>query len=199
MLVPFKHNIEASKVGMAQASFMGQAPPIVQALLVAQTTYVTVPTSNAKKPKIIMREKFYKTRLKFRGFMQQVNLFLQLHFSCYPDESTQVAFIGSLLLGNAFSWFAPFLKKHSPILQDMAQFEALFTVVFGDSDRDRVAETRMQSLRQGTRSATIYAIEFQQFICNLEWNDKAFINRLRYGLKDNVKDLLITMPKVETL
>jgi hypothetical protein len=81
----------------------------------------------------------------------------------------------------------------------MAQFEALLTAAFGDSDRERMVETKMKNLRQGTRSAAIYATEFQQLTCDLEWNDKAFINRFRYGLKDDVKDLLITMPKVETL
>jgi hypothetical protein len=38
-----------------------------------------------------MPEKFDGTRSKFRGFVQQVNLFLQLHPSRYPDDSTQVA------------------------------------------------------------------------------------------------------------
>ena len=110
-----------------------------------------------------------------------------------------MALIGSLSLGNALSWFVPFLEKRSPILRDMAQFEALLTIAFGNSDRERVAEAKMQSLRLGTRSIVIYAVEFQQLIYNLEWNNKAFINRFRYGLKDDVKDLLITMPKVETL
>jgi hypothetical protein len=81
----------------------------------------------------------------------------------------------------------------------MAQFEAFFTAAFGDSDRERAAETKMQSLCQGTRSVAIYAAEFQQLTCDLEWDDKAFINRFQYGLKDDVKDLLINMPKVETL
>jgi hypothetical protein len=84
-----------------------------------------------------------------------------------------------------------------PVLQDMAQFEALFTVAFGDSDRKRVARTKIQSLRQGTRSVNIYVVELQQLTCDLEWNNKAFINRFQYGLKDNVKDILITMPKIE--
>jgi hypothetical protein len=122
---------------------------------------------------------------------------LRLHPSHYPDDSSQVAFIGSLLLENVFSWFVPFLEKHLPVLQDMAQFEALFTVAFGDSDRKRVARTKIQSLRQGTRSVNIYVVELQQLTCDLEWNNKAFINRFQYGLKDNVKDILITMPKIE--
>jgi hypothetical protein len=108
----------------------------------------------------IMLEKFDGTRSKFYGFVQHVNLFLQLHPSRYPDDSMQVAFIGSLLSGNALSWFAPFLEKHSPVLQDIVLFEALFTAAFGDSDRERVAETKMQSLRQRTRSVAIYVGKF---------------------------------------
>jgi hypothetical protein len=107
-----------------------------------------------------MPEKFHGTRSKFRGFVQQVNIFLRLHPSRYPDDAMQVAFIGSLLSGSALSWFVPFLEKHSPILQDMVQFEALFTAAFGNSDRERVAETKMQSLCQGTRSAAIYVTKF---------------------------------------
>jgi hypothetical protein len=50
----------------------------------------------------------------------------------------------------------------------MAQFEALFTTAFGDSDRERVTETKMQSLCQRTQSAAIYAAKFQQLTCDLE-------------------------------
>jgi hypothetical protein len=131
--------------------------------------------------------------------VQEVNLFLWLHPSRYLDDSMQVAIIGSLLSGNAFSCFAPFLEKRLPVLQNMAQFEALFTTAFGDSDRERMTKTKMQSLRQETRSIAIYVAEVQQLTCVLEWNDKAFINRFWYDLKDNVKDLLITMSKVESL
>jgi hypothetical protein len=141
---------------------------MAQALPVAQTTHANVPAGSAKEPKFIMPKKFDGIRSKFRGLVQQVNLFLRLHPSRYPDDSMQVAFIGSLLSGNAISWFVPFLEKRLPILQDMAQFEDLFTAAFGDSDRERVAETKMQSLRQETRSTAIYAAEFQQLTCDLE-------------------------------
>src|SRR4029079_4603009 len=65
--------------------------------------------------------------------------------------------------------------------------------------RERVAETKLVSLRQGSRSATTYAAEFQNLVCDVDWNDKALINQFRYGLKDNVKDLLLTMPKAKSL
>jgi hypothetical protein len=88
-----------------------------------------------------------------------------------------MASIGSLLLGNVLFRFLPYLIKHLPVLQDMVQFEALFTTTFGDRDRERVVEIKMQSLCQGTQSVVIYAAEFQQLTCDFEWNNKAFINR----------------------
>jgi hypothetical protein len=102
-----------------------------------------------------------------------------------------VAFIGSLLSRNALSWFTPFLEKHLLVLQDMVQIEALFIAAFGDSDRERVAETKMQSLRQGIRSTVFYTTKFQQLTCDLKWNDKAFINCFLYGLKNDINDVTI--------
>jgi hypothetical protein len=69
---------------------MGQAPPMAQALPVAQTTHANVPVGKAKEPKFIMPEKFDGTRSKFRGFVQQVNLLLWLHPSRYPYDSSQL-------------------------------------------------------------------------------------------------------------
>jgi hypothetical protein len=136
---------------------------MAQTLPIAQTAYANVPTSNAKEPKFIMPEKFDGTQSKFRGFVH--------------DDSIQMASIGSLLLGNVLFRFLPYLIKHLPVLQDMVQFEALFTTTFGDRDRERVVEIKMQSLCQGTQSVVIYAAEFQQLTCDFEWNNKAFINR----------------------
>jgi hypothetical protein len=58
------------------------------------------------------------------------------------DQSFVVLY--NRLSGNVFSWFAPFLEKRSLTLQDMAQFKALFAAIFGESDREKVAETKMQ-------------------------------------------------------
>ena len=148
---------------------------------------------------ISMPEKFDGTRSKFRGFLQQVKLYLRLHPFQYPDGFTQVGFIGALLSGSALSWFAPLMEKDSRILYDLNAFLEAFTATFGESDRERVAETKLVSLRQGSRSATTYAAEFQNLACDVDWNDKALINQFRYGLRDNVKDLLLTMPKAESL
>ena len=114
-------------------------------------------------------------------------------------DFARLLFIGTLLSGNARSWFAPLLKKDSPILYNLEAFMGRFTAAFGDSNREGVAERKIQQLRQESRSAAIYAAEFQQLTCGLDWNDKAFMTRFQYGLRDDVKNSLITMPKVDTL
>ena len=140
------------------------------------STQKSIDSNFGNEPKISLLEKFDGTRSKFRGFLQQVKLFLRLHPLRYPNGATQVGFIGALLSGNALSWFAPLMEKNSPLLDDLDKFIEVFTSTFGDSDRERVAETKIQNLRQGLRSAAIYAVEFQQLTCDFDWNDKAFIN-----------------------
>jgi len=89
----------------------------------------------APEPKISLPEKFDGTRLKFRGFVSQVRLIMQLHPSHYFDDTTHVGFIGTLLTGTAVAWFAPVLETSSPLLQDFNAFMAKFEAVFGDSDK----------------------------------------------------------------
>lgn len=164
-----------------------------------QAVQVNTMAAGTKEPKVSLPEKFDGTRSKFRGFVQQVKLFLRLSPSQYSDDFTKVGLIGTLLSGSALAWFAPLMERNSPLLNNFDDFLKAFSATFGDGDRERVAETKIQSLQQGSRSAAIYASEFQQLTCDLDWNDKALINRFRYGLKDDVKDLLLTMPKVDTL
>jgi hypothetical protein len=179
------HSLQQEVVRLREASHVPHTTPVDRISM--------------KEPKASMPDKFDGTRSNFRGFVQQVRLYLRLYPFCYPDGFTQVAFIGTLLSGNARSWLAPLLEKDSPILYNLEAFMERFTAAFGDSDREGVAERKIQNLRQGSRSAAIYAAEFQQLTCDLDWNDKAFMTRFRYGLRDDVKNLLITMPKVDTL
>jgi hypothetical protein len=54
----------------------------------------------------------------------------------------------------------------------MAEFEA----VFGDSDKARTSANRLRHLQQGTCSAIIYASEFRQLACDVNWGEAALID-----------------------
>ncbi len=49
----------------------------------------------APEPKISLPEKFDGTRPKFRGFVSQVRLIMQLHPRRYLDDTTRVGFVGT--------------------------------------------------------------------------------------------------------
>ncbi|KAH7278834.1 hypothetical protein KP509_38G058100 [Ceratopteris richardii] len=146
-------------------------------------------TSFMKEPKICMPQKFDDDRTKFRGFLQQVKLYIRMQPDRYPDDASKVA----------LSWFAPILEKDMAVLHDYEGFLRELIATFGDADTSRVAETKLQKLRQGNRPASTYASEFRQLICDLTWHEDYFISQFRWGLRDDVKDLLLTMPEVKTL
>jgi hypothetical protein len=111
----------------------------------------------ALEPHISLPEKFDGTRLKFRGFVSQVRLIMQLHPRHYFDDTTRVGFVGTLFTRTAVAWFAPILETSSPLLQDFNAFMAEFEAVFGDSDKARTLANKLRRLQQGTRSAIVYA------------------------------------------
>jgi hypothetical protein len=147
----------------------------------------------APEPKISLPEKFDGTRPKFRGFVSQVRLIMQLHPRRYLDDTTHVGFVGTLLTGTAVAWFAPILETSSPFLQDFNAFMAEFEAVFGDSDKARTSANKLRRLQQGTRSAIVYASEFRQLACDVNWGEAALIDQFRCGLRDDVQDLLLTL------
>jgi hypothetical protein len=115
----------------------------------------------ALEPQISLLEKFDGTRLKFRGFVSQVRLIMQLHPRHYFDDTTCVGFVGTLFTRTATAWFAPILETSSPLLQDFNAFMAKFETVFGDSDKAKTSANKLRHLQQGTRLAIIYASKFK--------------------------------------
>jgi hypothetical protein len=147
----------------------------------------------ALEPQISLPEKFDRTCLKFRGFVSQVRLIMQLHPCRYFDDTIRVGFVGTLLIGAAPTWFAPILETSCPLLQDFNAFMAEFQAVFGDSDKVRTSANKLRRLQQGTRSAIIYASEFRQLACDVNWGEAPLIDQFRCGLRDDVQDLLLTL------
>jgi hypothetical protein len=101
---------------------------------------------------------------------------MQLHPRRYFDDTTRVGFVRTLLTGTTAAWFVPILETSSPLLQDFNAFMAEFEVVFGDSDKARTSANKLHHLQQGTRSAIVYASEFKQLACDVNWGEAALID-----------------------
>jgi hypothetical protein len=95
------------------------------------------------EPQITLPENFDGMRPKFRSFVSQVRLIMQLHPRRDFDDTTRVGFVGTLLTGTIATWFAPILETSSPLLQDFNAFMAEFETVFGDSDKARTSANKL--------------------------------------------------------
>lgn len=152
-----------------------------------------------KEPRVSLPDKFDGDRTKLRDFVNQIRLVFRLQPQRYSTEEIQVGFIGTLLTGTALSWFSSLLEKNSPLLTNRDQFLEELSRTFGERDRALIATTKLRSLQQRSRPASAYVAEFQQIACDLEWNDAALITMFRWGLRDDIKTLLLNLPKPTTL
>jgi hypothetical protein len=178
--------------------------PPVQPLPQASTSKEAVAplfeeTRSLKEPRVSLPEKFDGTRSKFRGFVNQVRLITFLQPQRYPTEESRVGLVGTLLTGQALSWFAPLFETRSPILSNFEAFLEAFAEAFGEHDKARWATTKIRALRQGSRSASVYASEFRQLACDINWDEQALMSQFYWGLRDDVKDLLLALPDPQTL
>jgi hypothetical protein len=91
-------------------------------------------------------------------------------------------------------------EQNSFLLENFEAFMKEFSATFGDIDKARMANSKIRELHQGSRPASACAFEFRQLACDVGWeSDMALVRQFHWGLKEDVKDLLLTMPDVSTL
>ena len=162
----------------------------------------TMPTLSSPyilESKLSLLDKFDDTRARLRGFINQIRLIIRLQPQRYPTDFSQVGLVGTLLSGPAQAWFAPLVETASPLLENFSEFIADLEATFGETDRRRTALTKLFSLQQGSRPASIYASEFRQLACDVNWDDQALCDQFRRGLRNDVKNLLLNFPEPTSL
>lgn len=190
------HNDGASGIAQPRVHQLQTSAP--EEAIPAMARQVPV-VQQRKEPRVSLPDKFDGTRSKFRGFVNQIRLITVLQPERYPTEESRVGLVGTLLTGQALSWFAPLFEKRSPILNNFETFLEAFAEAFGEHDKARWATTKIRSLRQGTHSVSVYASDFRQLACDINWDEEALMSQFYWGLRDDVKDLLLSLPDPRTL
>jgi hypothetical protein len=103
-----------------------------------------------------------------------------------------------LFTGQALSWFTPLFKRRAPDLNNFEVFLAAFAKAFGNHEKAHSATTKIRILRQGSCPTFVYASDFRLLACNINWNKEALMSQFHWRLRDNVKDLLLSMPNLQT-
>ncbi|KAG9087681.1 hypothetical protein FS749_002750 [Ceratobasidium sp. UAMH 11750] len=124
---------------------------------------------------------------------------MEVYFNDYgtyfTDEKRIDATLVNMKEGEATKWAKPLLAKRlagtaHPALVSWQAFKHAFLLTFGDPIKKERAIRDIGKFKQ-TRSAKEYATEFRILMDELDWDEKALIDKFRMGLKDNVqKDIL---------
>mgnify|MGYP000238102550 FL=1 len=59
----------------------------------------------------------------------------------------------------------------------------------------RTKINKIRRLHQGDHPASVYAADFRLLASDIPWNDQALMEQFRYGLRNDVKDLLLIFPE----
>jgi Retrotransposon gag protein len=145
-------------------------------------------------------ERFDGTPALLRPFLAQLSLMFRLYPHSYPSEALQVGLIGSLLTGTAADWLTTVTSDPLPaIFNNVRGFTDKLAEVFGEHDAQLTADSKIRQLRQTTLNVQEYNIAFRKLAILIGWNDTALISQYRWGLRDDIKNLLISIQYVNSL
>ena len=87
------------------------------------------------------------------------------------------------------------VRKGISITKQFWRIISEFKACFGDTNNIRTAINKIWRLRQGDHPASAYAADFRLLAADIPWDDQALMEQFRYGLRNGVKDLLLTFPE----
>ena len=147
-----------------------------------------------------MSEKFNGDCAKCIDFIRHVKLFICMQPWRYPNATSKVELVSTLLISIASNWFLSLVKDNLPLLNDFEEFIANLFIAFGEPDRNMTTNSKKTSLCQGPRSSVDYAFEFKKSLHTDNFlMEMALIRQFQWGLRDEIKYLLLTMPEPSSL
>ncbi|MGL5783088.1 MAG: DUF4939 domain-containing protein, partial [Plesiomonas shigelloides] len=125
-----------------------------------------------------------------RGFLLQVNLYMEMQPQRFPSERSKVAFLISLLSGRALAWAQALWDSDSPMMEVYDHFAAHLREVFSAASGVLSTADQLLSLRQGKDDITAYSLRFRTLAASSGWNEAALLGVYRLGLSPEVKQAM---------
>ncbi len=158
--------------------------------------------STPKEPKINSPEPFKGARDQSLEFLLKCQAVFNTQPRTYHNDVTKLAYAINLLQGDAYQWIKPILltspEEQPTWFNTWEGFYQQLSTDFGDSDIVETSRQKLKGIKQ-TTSATVYATEFRKYSLYLHWGDEAFRHAYFDGLKEDVKDKLLSPNKFKDL
>ncbi len=128
-----------------------------------------------------------------RSFLSQCSLTFSLQPSCFPTERSKVAFIITLLVGQAREWGTAMWDNEQDCCSSFDSFSEELCKVFDRSAQGTEAARALALLRQRESSVSSYSNEFRTLAASCGWNDKALWDHFIHGLAEHIKDEIYSL------
>uniref|UniRef100_A0A9J8BR74 ribonuclease H n=1 Tax=Cyprinus carpio carpio TaxID=630221 RepID=A0A9J8BR74_CYPCA len=128
-----------------------------------------------------------------RSFLSQCSLTFTLQPSCFPTEQSRVAFVITLLVGQAREWGTAMWDSKHDCCVSFEAFSKELRKVFDRSARGIEAARALSLLQQGEQSVSGYSIQFRTLATSCGWNEKALWDHFLHGLAEHVKDEIYSL------
>ena len=127
----------------------------------------------------------------YSGFLLQVSLYFSMQEHQFINDSARVAFIISLLSGQALQWAQSLWNSDSEVVKSLSGFIQHFKEVFGQTAADLSVHDQLYNLRQGQSSVSTFSLRFRTLAASSGWNEAALITAFRHGLNPNIRQLMV--------
>lgn len=145
----------------------------------------SIPSEPVRGIPLSLPERFDGAPARCKGFLLQCDLYI----ACYAGVVSgrdRVATVISALTGRALDWGAAVWETGGPKVESYERF-TLFPSVFDNPVEGREESERLLRLRQGSRTASEFALEFRTITASTEWNELALVTVFRSVLREEVQ------------
>ncbi len=174
-----------------------QVQVLSQQLIQNQNNNISVQTQPTyREPKLALPEKFNGNKKEIREFITSVNNYINLKRETYNEDYKKVGFIGSLLTGQARSWYRILVETSDECLEKYDTFLTNFKHIFMDPNQKQNAQRIIRTFKQDKQSALTYATKFVEYAIDAGFDNEAKISTFYNGLNNDIKDALALIPEV---
>lgn len=153
--------------------------------------------AESNEPRVSDPPEFHGKVSEYSTFMSQCLLTFTMRPRTYSSGEQKVLFVISYLRNTARDWAVGILEDNRhPYRKNFEAFKKAMDSLYLDRNLKHQARDKLLALKQ-TKSASTYAVEFQQIIAPLKLNDEAKCLLFYSGLKSTIKDALALVGEEE--
>lgn len=167
----------------------------------APISSLAIPIAHTSRPAVRVRDPrmFDGTAKDVEPYIREVHSAISLNEPAFPTSRSKSLFLSMYLKdGSPVSWYRAVEQDKAHLLDDFPALISDFCKHFGDSDLSSTSLRKLQTLRQ-TGPASVHASRFRELLPYVSLSEDTKITLFYNGLKDDVKDLFVTVARENTL